>query len=108
MQLWICKKLNDPNQGIEIGKEFGWGGVFDMIMSNYNVSLWEIQEWTREQIFLFKEKIEDRMLEERKYQAKLQGGDLKTNNGLDTEGAIPIEVAIDKGIVPVKRNYDKS
>lgn len=73
-------------------------------MSEYNVTLFEIQEWTREQIFLMKDKIDERLLQERKFQAELQGGDMKRNDGLDTDGAIPIEVAIDRGIVAVKRN----
>jgi hypothetical protein len=78
-----------------------------MIMSEYNISFLDIQELTREQIFLMKDKIESRLIQERKFQAKLHGGEMKTN-GLDTDGAIPIETAIDKGIIPVKRNYDKS
>jgi hypothetical protein len=74
-----------------------------MIMSEYGVPLVECMHWTREQLMLFKRKIENRKKEEYKMQAKLNGGQLDTKDGLDTDGAVPIETLIDNGTLPVKK-----
>jgi len=65
-------------------------------MSNYGWKLDYIMGLTRNQLVLFKEKIEDRVMEERKFQANLHNMKIK-GKGLDMDGAIPIESIIDSG-----------
>jgi len=68
-----------------------------LLMSEYNVSLADIQHWTKEQMFLLKDKMERRLKDKQKFEASLHGAKMEAE-GLDTDGAIPIEVLIDKGI----------
>jgi len=65
-------------------------------MHEYNFTIEYIQNLTIEQIFLFKEKIDDRLENKAKFDAKIHGASTK-NQGLDTDGAIPIENLIDSG-----------
>jgi hypothetical protein len=69
--------------------------MFDLLMNEYHVSLAELQTWTREQIFLFCEKIEHRIKDERRFQVQLHQMEMK-EDGLDTSGAVAIEDVIDK------------
>jgi len=62
-------------------------------MSEYGVSLKEIKTWTIPQLLLFVDKVMDRHERELKKEAKLHGAEYKTP-GLDTDGAIPIEYAM--------------
>lgn len=70
--------------------------MFDLLMSEYNMSIFDVRKLTREQMFLFKEKIDDRKYDELKFNARLHGNDLKSQ-GLDVSGAVPIEEIIDRG-----------
>lgn len=63
-------------------------------MSEYGMKVEDIKSLTREQMFLFKEKIEERHERELKMEAKLHGAKLQTP-GLDIDGATPIELVMD-------------
>lgn len=65
-------------------------------MSNYGWNINYVMSLTRNQIMLFKDRIEDRILSERKFQAQMHNMKIK-GKGLDMEGAIPIESVIDSG-----------
>jgi len=58
------------------------------------MSILDVRKLTREQMFLFIEKIRDRKEDNLKNEVHLHGGKWKTN-GLDTDGAVPIEDIID-------------
>lgn len=51
---------------------------------------------TREQMFLLQEKAYKRIERDQKFQANLHGAKMK-NQGLDTDGAIPIESVMNSG-----------
>lgn len=65
-------------------------------MNNYSWTIEYTMKLTRNQLILFKKRIEDRIIEDRKFNAKLHNFKIK-ENGLDTNGAIPIETIIDCG-----------
>lgn len=58
------------------------------------MSINDVRKLTREQMFLFIEKIQDRKEDQLKNEVHLHGGKWK-HNGLDTDGAVPIEDIID-------------
>jgi len=58
------------------------------------MSIMDIRKLTREQIFLFIDKINDREEDKLKNEVHLHGGKWKSQ-GLDTDGAIPIEDIIE-------------
>lgn len=63
-------------------------------MKNYGWTLDYVVNLTRNQLILFKDQIEDRIFEERKFNAMLHDKKLK-GKGLDLDGAIPIESVLD-------------
>jgi len=58
------------------------------------MSISDVRALTREQMFLFIDKINDREEDKLKNEVHLHGGKWKSK-GLDTDGAIPIEDMID-------------
>lgn len=58
------------------------------------MSIMDVRKLTREQMFLFIDKISDREEDKLKNEVHLHGGKWKTN-GLDTDGATPIEYIMD-------------
>jgi len=70
--------------------------MFDLLMSEYSMSIFDVKNLTREQMFLFKEKIDNRKELEYKLKARINGCEIK-ESGLDTAGATPIEHIMDRG-----------
>jgi len=58
------------------------------------MSIMDVRKLTREQMFLFIDKIHDREEDKLKNEVHLHGGKWKSQ-GLDTDGAIPIEDIIE-------------
>jgi hypothetical protein len=63
-------------------------------MHEYTCTFEEVKSWTIPQLLFFVDKIMDRQERELKKEAKLHGADYKTQ-GLDTDGAVPIEYVMD-------------
>lgn len=58
------------------------------------MSILDVRKLTREQMFLFMDKIHDRKEDQLKNEVHLHGGKWKSK-GLDTDGAVPIEDILD-------------
>lgn len=65
-------------------------------MSEYGWRLDYVLTLTKEQMLLLKKRADTRIMRRDKNNAKMHGSDIKSN-GLDVDGAIPIEEAMSRG-----------